>query len=59
MMSVQPSITRSSGAMPPEVRTVKFSVRFFCQPGSREAAQASSVGRLARTSMDDGVRWKT
>ena len=58
MMSVHPSITRSSPAMPPEVSTVKFSILRRCQPGSREDAQEGSVGRLARTSMDEGVRWK-
>ena len=38
---------------------LKFSIRRFCQPGSSAAAQSGSVGRLPRTSTDDGVRWKT
>ena len=59
MMSVHPSITRSCSAIPPEVRIVKFSMRSFCQPGARPAAQDRSVGRLPRTSMEEGVRWKT
>ncbi len=59
MMSVQPSLTRSSSWWPPEVRTLKFSRRRRCQPGSSAAAQSGSVGRLPRRSTDDGVRWKT
>ena len=43
----------------PEVSSVKFSIRSRCQPGSRAAAHEGSVGRFARTSMDEGVRWKT
>lgn len=34
-------------------------VRLGSAPGASVAAQASSVGLLPRTSMDDGVRWKT
>ena len=58
-MSVQPSLTRSCSAKPPEVSSVKFSILSRCHPGSREAAQSGSVGRFARTSMEEGVRWKT
>ena len=58
-MSVQPSLTRSRSAKPPEVNNVKFSILSRCQPGSSEAAQSGSVGRFARTSMEEGVRWKT
>ncbi len=59
MMSVQPSLTKSSGSKPPETSVLKLSIRCCCQPGAREAAQSGSVGRLLRTSMDEGVRWKT
>ena len=38
---------------------LKLSMRRCCQPGSRLAAHSGSVGRLSRTSIDDGVRWKT
>ena len=33
--------------------------RWACQPGSRVAAHSGSVSQSSRTSMDDGVRWKT
>ena len=59
MMSVHPSMTRSCSAIPPDVNRVKFSIRSFCHPGSSEAAHSGSVGRFARTSIDEGVRWKT
>ena len=59
MMSVQPSSTRSSDSGMPDTRLLKFSIRRSCQPGSRLAAHSGSVGRLSRTSIDDGVRWKT
>ena len=59
MMSVQPSPTRSSGSGMPVTRLLKFSIRRCCQPGSSDAAHSGSVGRLLRTSIDDGVRWKT
>ena len=58
-MSVQPSWTRSTSAAPPVWRTAKFISQSDCQPASREANHARSMGRLARTSMADGVRWKT
>ena len=54
-MSVQPSLTRSRSAKPPEVSSVKFSIRSRCQPGSREAAQSGSVGRL-RPDVNGGGR---
>ena len=58
--SVHPSITRSSSAMPPVWLAVKFSSQRCCQPGVAISANHSgSVGRLSRTSTDDGVRWKT
>ena len=38
---------------------MKFSILSLCQPGSRDAAHDASVGRFARTSMEEGVRWKT
>ena len=59
MMSVHPSITRSSAAYPPPVRAVKLAMRSACQPGCSDAAHSGSVGRLPRTSIDDGVRWNT
>ena len=37
----------------------KLSIRAFCQPGSRPSAKDGSVGRLPRTPIADGVRWKT
>jgi hypothetical protein len=36
-----------------------LSIRFSCHPGSRLSHQAGSVGRFARTPIDDGVRWNT
>jgi hypothetical protein len=59
MMSVQPSSTRSSASGMPDTRLLKFSLRRCCQPGSRLAAHSGSVGRLPRTSIEDGVRWNT
>ena len=47
MMSVHPSITRSSASKPPDVSALKLSMRRFCQPGSRLAAHSGSVGRFA------------
>ena len=38
---------------------LKLSMRRCCQPGFSVAAHSGSVGRLPRTSTDDGVRWKT
>ena len=38
---------------------LKFSIRRFCQPGVSVLTHSGSVGRLPRTSTDDGVRWKT
>ncbi len=58
--SVQPSITRSSSAMPPVWLAVKFSSHRCCQPGVLMVANHSgSVGRLSRTSTELGVRWIT
>ena len=46
--------------MPPAWLAVKFSSQRCCQPGVAISANHSgSVGRLSRTSTDDGVRWKT
>ena len=59
MMSVQPSLTRSSSCWPPVTSTLKFVILRCCQPGERDFAHSGSVGLLPRTSMDDGVRWKT
>ena len=36
-----------------------FARRFACQPGSSVAAHSGSVSQSSRTSIDDGVRWKT
>ena len=36
-----------------------FARRFVCQSGGRCAAHSGSVGQSSRTSIDDGVRWKT
>jgi hypothetical protein len=59
-MSVQPSCTRSSSAKPPVCRVAKLSSQRCCQPGASVANQSGSIGRrLLRTSIDDGVRWKT
>jgi hypothetical protein len=39
---------------------VKFASQRCCQPGCAISANhPGSVGRLSRTSTDDGVRWKT
>ncbi len=39
---------------------MKFSSQRSCQPGVATLAnQSGSIGRLPRTSTDDGVRWKT
>ena len=59
MMSVQPSLTRSLSANPPDTSVLKLSIRSCCQPGCRLAAHSGSVGRLARTSIELGVRWNT
>ena len=59
MMSVQPSITRSSSWKPPDTRMLKLSIRCLCQPCLSDLAQPGSVSRFARTSIDDGVRWNT
>ncbi len=59
-MSVQPSLTRSSSANPPVWLAVKLSSHRCCQPGlAMSTNHSGSVGSLARTSTDDGVRWKT
>ena len=58
--SVQPSCTRSSPGRAPDWLAAKFSSQRCCQPGvAISANQSGSVGRLSRTSTDDGVRWKT
>jgi len=58
--SVQPSLTRSSSAVPPAWLAVKFSSQRCCQPGvAMEANHSGSVGPLLRMSTEDGVRWKT
>ena len=56
---VQASATRSSSDCPPAVSIWKLRIRLRCQPGCNALAHCESVGRLARTSTDDGVRWKT
>ena len=38
---------------------LKFSIRSFCQPGRSCSAKCSSVGRLPRSPIADGVRWNT
>lgn len=39
---------------------MKFSSQRRCQPGvAIDANHSGSVGRLSRTSTDDGVRWNT
>jgi hypothetical protein len=59
-MSVQPSRTRSSSAVPPDWLAVKFSSQRRCQPGvATSANQCGSMGWLFRTSTEDGVRWNT
>jgi hypothetical protein len=59
-MSVQPSCTRSSSALPPVWLAVKFSSQRCCQPGVAALGEPLGVGgALARTSTDDGVRWNT
>ena len=46
--------------MPPAWLAVKFSSQRCCQPGvAIPANQSGSIGALARTSTDEGVRWKT
>lgn len=58
--SVQPSCTRSSSAPPPAWFWVKFSSQRCCQPGvAIPANQSASIGALARTSTEEGVRWNT
>ncbi len=54
MMSVQPSLTRSTSCGTPETSAWKFSMRSFCQPGRNVLTQSGSVGRLFRSSTDDG-----
>ena len=44
---------------PPVCRIVKFVSHSRCQPGARVANHSGSIGWLFRTSMEDGVRWKT
>ena len=47
-------------AVPPAWFAVKFSSQRCCQPGeAMEENQPGSIGALARTSTDEGVRWKT
>ena len=62
-MSVQPSSVISSGAAwlrsPPATRRLKFCMRRCCQPGFNDLNQSRSVGPLRRTSIEEGVRWKT
>jgi len=59
-MSVQPSRTRSSSAVPPAWLAVKFSSQRRCHPGvATSANQCGSIGWLSRTSTEDGVRWNT
>jgi hypothetical protein len=36
-----------------------FARRLACQPGFSVAAHSGSVSQSSRTSIDDGVRWKT
>ena len=58
--SVQPSITRSTSALPPAWLAVKFSSQRCCQPGvAIPANHSGSIGALARTSTEDGVRCTT
>ena len=59
--SVQPSMHQILvGECPPAGLAVKFSSQRCCQPGVAIAANHSgSIGRLSRTSTDDGVRWNT
>ena len=56
MMSVQPSLTRSSSWEPPLTRMLKLSIRRFCQPGVSVLTHSGSVGLLPRRSTEDGVR---
>ena len=58
--SVQPSWTRSSSGRAAVWLAVKFSSQRCCQPGvAIDANHSGSVGRLSRTSTEDGVRWNT
>ena len=60
--SVQPSLTRSSPSafVPGPWLAVKFSSQRCCQPGvAISLNQSGSIGALARTSTDEGVRWMT
>jgi hypothetical protein len=53
-------MTRSSSASAPVWLAVKFSSQRCCHPGvATWANHSGSVGRLSRTSTDEGVRWKT
>ena len=51
MMSVQPSLTRSSGSGMPETRVLKFSIRRCCQPGSSDR-RPLRVGRAVVAHVD-------
>ena len=59
VMLVQASATRSSSTWPPAVRIWKFSMRRRCHPGCNALPTRDLWAQLARTSTDDGVRWKT
>jgi hypothetical protein len=58
-MSVQPSFTRSSSAKPPVWSVAKLTIQRCCHPGSKSSNIAGSSGWFPRTSIEDGVRWKT
>jgi hypothetical protein len=51
MMSVQPSLTRSLSAKPPETRTLKLSIRSCCQPGL-QALRPLRIGRRLAPHVD-------
>ena len=51
MMSVQPSLTRSSGSNPPDTRMLKFSIRRCCQPGC-QAGRPLGIGRPVGAHVD-------
>ena len=53
------SPTRFFSGWAPVTDWVKFSMRSFCQPGSRLLNHSMSVGPWLRTPTEDGVRWKT
>ena len=46
---------------PPDVAASKYARRRYAKPGSAlsRAQRSGSVGRSARMSMEEGVRWKT